>query len=454
MARPRLVHEGLPIGCSSSTVPQKQNDEHDMMMLDTTREFARNATKPVKSSLLNALGGNTLVAKSGQKAHNSRFVIGADRQMKSVADQIVRENHTSDPPRGYERINQVHLPHPSASQHPSQFFVGENHQMMMTTEMPSPQHVTYSSAHPLPAYSTHQYPIEFDSSRQQESHLSYQHAHNNFHTNQAGVPSTFHPHNNLLNTTKPGSHIQNNAQQITRTHIQIGKDERPTESMEGVEDHSIKPPLVVLDGANVAHAYGKTLHSRLASNEVQPDARGILVACEYFARAHLRVLVVLPAHWFQRKNSSFRGSTSDEAFLSKVIEELDYQGILVPSPPSDDDDAYALTIAQRENTRAVRSHRHGPGYVLSNDMFRDAQNRDATGELKTWLTKGLSSSHARSSSLATAATGSQDMGPGRISYTFCDMGRIDDRGERELDFIPNPRHPLIAWIESQRLTSL
>jgi hypothetical protein len=69
--------------------------------------------------------------------------------------------------------------------------------------------------------------------------------------------------------------------------------------------------------------------------------------------------------------------------------------------------------------------------VLSNDMFRDAQGRDSTGQVRAWLTAGHS----------------KDTGPGRISFAFCDMGTMNDYGETELDIVPNPRHPLVAWIE-------
>ncbi len=450
------MHEGLPIGASP-----KQDDHDDTMMTDMPDATRNRTTKPVaSSSLLNALGGKALMAKRGTKAHNSRFVIGADRQMKSVVrDTPTRLDHASEPSTiTQNRHQRSNSQHSSTSQHASQFFIGDDHHMMTTdTQTLSPHHFAYSSS---PSYypMQHHSSIHFSLQQHPDTHSLNKNACNYLSTNphELSGTSTSHPHNNLqspLTSYIPNNHTQRT---MTRTHIEIGRDERPTQHMEGVEDHSIKPPLVVLDGANVAHAYGKTLHSRLSSTEVQPDARGILVACEYLARAHLRVLVVLPAHWFQRKNNS-ASSTSNDALLFRVIEELDYQGILVPSPPSDDDDAYALTIAQRENARAVQSHRHGPGYVLSNDMFRDAQNRDASGELKIWLTKGLSSSsssHDGSSSLAAAANGAQDTGPGRISYTFCDMGRMDDHGERELDFIPNPRHPLVAWIENQRLTSL
>lgn len=215
--------------------------------------------------------------------------------------------------------------------------------------------------------------------------------------------------------------------------------------MEGVEDHSIKPPLVVLDGANVAYAYGGAMHGSISSTPV-PDARGISVACQYFAKAGLRVLVVLPASWFRNFK---RPQTTDDGELQQVVQELEQGGFLVPSPPTDDDDAYALTIAQRENARSLRNPLHGPGYVLSNDLFRDAQNRDASGQLREWLNKGNPMKpEGNTSSLSKAVQEHNPHGPGRISYTFCDMGAKDDYGDRMLDFVPNPRHPLVSWVES------
>ena len=230
-----------------------------------------------------------------------------------------------------------------------------------------------------------------------------------------------------------------------RTHYEIGADTRPVDRMEGVEDHSIKPPLVVMDGANIAYAYGAALQGNHIQSKPLPDARGIHVACQYFALADLRILVVLPSSWFRNVT---RAHTNDDLELKETVRQLDQAGYLVPAPPTDDDDAYALTIAQRENARSLTSPLHGPGYVLSNDLFRDAQSRDVSGELGVWLNQGNPSAAATASSLARAVDQDRPHGPGRISYTFCDMGAMDDRGCKQLDFVPNPRHPLVAWVES------
>ena len=214
--------------------------------------------------------------------------------------------------------------------------------------------------------------------------------------------------------------------------------------MEGVEDHGTKQPLVVLDGANVAYAYAAAMagmdHSSSLTqastmNKAEPDSRGIQVATQYFRDVGLRVLVVLPASWFRRKprpGDSNQTNAMMETPQLEILHDLKAQGLLVSSPPTDDDDAYAILIARREQARANQRNGEGPGFVLSNDMFRDAQRRDPTGSLKDWLNNGVNPTQ----------------GPGRISYAFGDMGNIDDHGDKELDFVPNPRHPLVQWVES------
>lgn len=221
-------------------------------------------------------------------------------------------------------------------------------------------------------------------------------------------------------------------------HHEIGVDTRVTERMQGVQDLSIKTPLIVLDGANVAYAYAQTVHATdyQRGRKMEPNVTGIRVAVDYFLQADLRVLVVLPASWFRSKprpgdsnNNSSNANMMAERL--EILHDLQQTGRIVSSPPTDDDDAYALTIAQREVARAAARNGQGPGYVLSNDMFRDAAARDETGQVHDWLTHGVSS----------------ETGPGRISFAFCDMGSRDDYGDLELDIVPNPRHPLVAWIE-------
>jgi hypothetical protein len=246
--------------------------------------------------------------------------------------------------------------------------------------------------------------------------------------------------------------------------------------MEGVEDHGDRPALIVIDGANVAYAYGQALggadevgtplrRAATTAAAVVPDVRGILVALRYFASAGLRVRVVLPASWVRAKprdGDVDRTNAMMDTDQVEAMRELQHHRVLVTAPPADDDDSYALTIARRENARRAPGVGGGGGvgvgvgggraYVLSNDWFRDAQRRDGTGQLAAWLNRGAvddevtaTAGGGNGAALSPASTGTA--GPGRISYTFCDLGTMDDHGDRRLDIIPNPRHPLVAWIE-------
>ena len=111
----------------------------------------------------------------------------------------------------------------------------------------------------------------------------------------------------------------------------------------------------------------------------------------------------------------------------EALTALKEKGLLVAAPPRDDDDAYALTIARREHVRAKERGEHGGGHILSNDMFRDAMAR-GDADLEQWLQREW----------------------GRISFAFCDLGTMNDHGQTELDFIPNPRHPMVSEIERKR----
>mmetsp|Transcript_15574 Transcript_15574/g.17280 ORF Transcript_15574/g.17280 Transcript_15574/m.17280 type:complete len:121 (+) Transcript_15574:29-391(+) len=109
----------------------------------------------------------------------------------------------------------------------------------------------------------------------------------------------------------------------------------------------------------------------------------------------------------------------------EILRDLKEQGLLVASPPREDDDSFPVTIANKERLRA-KDAGEGGGYVLSNDHFRNAAGRDPS--IDQWLNQEW----------------------GRISFAFCDLGTKDEDGNRELDFIPNPRHPMVADIERQR----
>jgi len=231
-----------------------------------------------------------------------------------------------------------------------------------------------------------------------------------------------------------------------------------------IEDILPKPPLLVIDGANVAYAYAKAArglqnkdnavsYNYRGGNDTlaEPDVQGIQIVTSYFINAGCRIQVVLPVHWLRKKprqtNHKYNGTISSKQI--KVLQKLEEQNILCCSPPADDDDAYAIAIARREDVRAKQRNEYyksskqflnslasvGRGaFILSNDFFRDAIARDdVSGDLSDWLNGNT--------------TTNDGTPPGRISYSFCDLGSINDYGDPLLDFMPNPRHLLIDRIE-------
>ena len=75
-----------------------------------------------------------------------------------------------------------------------------------------------------------------------------------------------------------------------------------------VEDILPKPPLIVMDGANIAYAYADTSRvetslscSASKSKSKEPDAEGIRIAVDYFVKAGCRVQVVVPVYWLRSK---------------------------------------------------------------------------------------------------------------------------------------------------------
>jgi len=288
---------------------------------------------------------------------------------------------------------------------------------------------------------------------------------------------------------------------IGSEHLQNSTQQDTTERME-VEDIIPLPPLIVIDGANVAYAYGKAksganivtsnhsdsisgvgrTYSRQGSScgttgrSSQADAKGILITCNYFMNAGCRVQVVLPAPWLQTKSQRRNGNDgssnydADEALphMSEMTPQLEVlhglrdQCLLCAAPANDDDDSYSIMLARRENARAARRRgggqagskntnddnkvksilEQGGGFVLSNDQFRDAQSRDRTSSTPTGLDEWLEGKK-KGSRLQDRI----HKIPGRISYSFGDVGSMDQYGDREWDLIPNPRHPLVEEIE-------
>jgi hypothetical protein len=235
-------------------------------------------------------------------------------------------------------------------------------------------------------------------------------------------------------------------------------------------------PLVILDGANIAYNYydcvNPSLHSH--SSRRQPDSRGIRIAIDYFVYHHCRVQAVVPVSWYQLKprpadqyhlHNRSRGD-SDARMVTEEVEELRLlrqRGLLVAIPPGDDDDAYAMALARREDERLLTAagqedegmmledktvqHFLLPlgGYIVSNDMFHDAIQRDEKRLCHHELSLNMRSSISLKGWLMKR----------RISYSFANVGtttttQIDTSSDIQLDFVPNPRSDLIEAIDEYR----
>ena len=217
--------------------------------------------------------------------------------------------------------------------------------------------------------------------------------------------------------------------------------------MEGVEAGP-QVPLIVFDGANVAYAYSEakatlyddqgfysssSLSSSVNGYKRQPDVEGINIAVNYFlGTGQCRVMVVLPSYWLRAKPSdSSRDNAKMQTPELDSLLELKNNGLLCCAPPRDDDDAYIISIARRSDRKA-RACGGGGSFILSNDMYRDAIERDnKSSGLKEWLN----------------GNNMNRQGPARISYTFCDLGTMNEFGSRILDFVPNPSHPFIQHLD-------
>jgi Zc3h12a-like Ribonuclease NYN domain len=404
MVRPRLVQEGAPIYGPGSDQPVRRVDDHDLDMVDADRSEAAAAAASINKttipSLQKAAKEEGLMIPTKRKCSS----IKSSRDEFGGGTKELEASHYAASLRAYSSLST--LSHP-------------NHQHFLQQDYFQSNQIDHA------IYGQAENTVEMEAEHSHMDHWTGGPVH-------LPNPSLIHPCEDPLKHNQrfvPG-HGHWSHPPVTNIREQPGG---PIDKMVGVE-HGQKAPLVVLDGANVAHAYGTALMGMYSKGrgEAEPNPIGIDVAVQYFCAVGIRVLVVLPQYWFRSKG----GWNTVRAEHEQVLNSLQERGFIVASPPADDDDAYALTIARREEARSLRRiHREGPGFVLSNDMFRDAQARDTTQALRHWLNTGRD----------------PNIGPGRISYSFADMGTINDHGERLLDFIPNPRHPLVIWIENMGL---
>lgn len=450
MVRPRLVQKGVPLyGPGSEVVHQQDGNISDHSMDDghpaEAIEETANSNRTVVSSLQRAAAttssdGRRKRSNGNNKQRATTYVIGGGTTAAPAATPRTEASDPVIPPGSYPQIGQWSDTMTSSSAPPI-----HHHHHINATNM-TPEFIPHNR---LDLHNDHQVSSMTMEAEHIAPHQQAYHIPNPHHHYMTHPPNTVQPAG-IQNRNYEMGPQPTSTTRIQSSHVIGGENALPAhslnvEKMEGVQDHGSKMPLVVLDGANVAHAYTNAManmnatyrqkRNQYRNGKSDPDARGIQVAADYFLSAGIRVLIVLPQYWLRKKPRA--GDTSSQNAMMEtthldILNRLDDKGLIVSSPPADDDDAYALTIAKREETRALRQRNgEGPGFVLSNDMFRDAQARDPTGILEKWLNNGRDES----------------IGPGRISYTFCDMGTMDDHGDRILDFVPNPRHSFVIFVE-------
>jgi hypothetical protein len=457
--RPRLVEEGVPLTQNGSRpYPQQQQQQRLYCSSNNTNNTCSNNNTlydRVDDTSFNSVASMELDDTYHYSDHyDSKPPAVATDSTGSSSSSLLRALRNSSPYAAEEVLQRKpHVP----TMRSTRIVIGSNSiddeqkQLSMTSndctteESNCYYYNTPAAAHVAPCSNSHNI-----------NH--YMNHHPNLHNNHHDLQTIHDPHHQqpYFNHTSPPPA----ATLHHRTHFEIGADDRVTEKMQGVQDLSVKPSLVVVDGANVAYAYAQTVQGLLPpppvattssylnkytnynTNKLVPDTNGIRVAYEYFTQANIRVLVVLPQSWFHTASKSSR--YQEDADQMHVLDTLKRAGVLVAAPPTDDDDMYALTIAQRENALARRRGEHWRAHVLSNDLFRDAIVRDAS--LQRWLTVGDA---ADTNTASAADSNSTTSGPGRISYSFADLGNRDDHGDKQFDIVPNPRHPLIVAIESR-----
>eukprot|EP00980_Cylindrotheca_fusiformis_P012014 scaffold2844_cov123-Cylindrotheca_fusiformis.AAC.7 len=445
MVRPRLVQQGVPLYGPGSNTPRADDgsiSDHSMedghhhvnsSFTISPDEVGVSSLQRAAAAATGATGGRKRTTSANPRSRATSYVVGGGVSASAPASAPSEQLNYTVPPVPY----------------PQNQWMGD-----AMAQTPAQQYMQATTMTPIHSVDNQNQHHHQDSSMDMEAehimppagsyqiHDSHQHQMQPAPLSTPAAPNHISLHNpHAYEVGQP----QTNTTAVTTSYVIGGENALPAQSaekMEGVQDHGTKMPLVVLDGANVAHAYTNAMSSMNDSYRKQrngksdPDARGILVAADYFLSVGVRVLIVLPQYWLRKKprpgDSSSHQNAMMETAQHDILKNLDDRGLIVSSPPADDDDAYALTIAKREETRALRQRNgEGPGFVLSNDMFRDAQARDSTGILEQWLNNGRN----------------ETIGPGRISFAFCDMGTMDYHGDRILDFVPNPRHPFVIFVE-------
>ena len=456
--RPRLVEAGKPGGMSTSNdVDDFLNSEYEKAIANESNRHQHHHNrhhqhhyKPQQSdrssSLKTASSASSTYSTPSRRTDTlqTRFVVGgAGHHIEKPKGASALSSTFSNPSRRKEKLqtsfvvggagDHIEKPLQNTRTLITKFEISEG----SNTQYRKKLHDSYSSM------------MEVEDGHNDDSHVSH-HLYPPHHS----APSTMH-HQLYQN-----SHPQN-------IHSRYGVEEEilhddETERMEIDDIHLQRLPIVIMDGANIAYAYAQangttstSLNTRSShtSSSIEPDMLGIKIAVSYFLKAGCRVQVVVPQYFMRRKprdGNNYSANALAPSPQLDILNSLKDQNVLCCSPPTDDDDSYCIAIARRIDAKFCARRKGsslqtyactnwstsndltamGGAFILSNDLFRDAQNRDMTGDLTRWL------------------NGEDDIVlPKRLSYSFAELGSTNKYGDLQLDFVPNPRHPLVTMIE-------
>lgn len=127
------------------------------------------------------------------------------------------------------------------------------------------------------------------------------------------------------------------------------------------------PPIVLIDGPNVAMRHGNGKFS----------SKGIKYAIEYYLSKGYEVKAIIPEQYLNEDRGTrlkFKGGKDAKKAPDSiaVLRDLDSQGFLIKTPPWDYDDSYCIGYARDKN-----------GIIISNDRFWDHIEDDPS--IKAWI---------------------------------------------------------------------
>lgn len=136
-----------------------------------------------------------------------------------------------------------------------------------------------------------------------------------------------------------------------------------------------KPPLIVIDGPNVAKCHGK---------DKRYSSLGIKICANYYLEKGHDVICFIPQHYVKRKMEApiQTDSLQFKNFLPAMdniplLMDLVDKNLVYFTPPQDYDDSYSIEYARKHD-----------GYVITNDRFRDhieKQPKDLRSSVQRWI---------------------------------------------------------------------